>query len=139
MTLGQMPTRGLELIDGQYVNGIANGNNATFQTLTAKAGGTQAAATPISATAAMVNVSVTATNGDSVVLNFAVAGRQILLVNSGAATLSVYGQVSGNKANGNVVDKINGTVGSTAYPVTTGQSVKFFCPTNGLWYALKSA
>jgi hypothetical protein len=130
MTVGIAPTDGFQLIDGTFDKGVASGNNATFQTLTAHAGGTQAAAAQISANANLVYVGTVASDQDSVVLNFAIAGRWLMLANPSAHTLYVYGQVAGNKANANAVDTINGTAGSTAYQMTTGKNAIFFCAAN---------
>lgn len=136
MVVGIAPTRGFELLDGQYVNGIANGNNSTFQTMTAKSGGAaQATATQIGANARLVNVGTVAGANDSIMLNFAVAGREILVYNGGAQIMNVYASPVPNKANGNVLDTINGGTNPTPVTVAAKASAIYFCPANGIWAA----
>jgi hypothetical protein len=142
MALGISPNPGdgFELINGAWAAGVASGNNATVQTMTAKAGGTQAAATQISANAAIVYVSVVATNADSIMLNFAIAGRVVYIVNAGASILSIYASPVANKANANALDTINGVANGTAYNAGTGlaagKMAMFVCGTNGKWSAM---
>ena len=124
---------GFGLPDNNYVNGIAQGLNATVQNgVTAKAGGTQAAGTPIKVTAQLVSVDTCASSGDSVVLPVAQPGMQKMIFNNTAtSSLYVYGA--------NSTDTINGTVGSTAYQIATFVAVLFSCPKAGVWTAIKSA
>ena len=137
MSQGIQVNAGLALQDSSYVNGIASGNNASSATLTAKAGGTQAAATPIPPSAMIVNIGTVVTAGDSVVLPFAIAGTFKLVFNSSATSCNIFGQVSNNRAvTPPAVDTINGTAGSTAYALAGGARVLFFCGANGAWAAL---
>lgn len=106
---------------------IMSGNNA----VTAHAGGTQAAATLL--TADINYVTVCATTGDSVALPLGVAGMDIIVSNHGAGTLDVY------VANGST-DTINAVATGTAFTITTGLTAEFFCAGPnasgvGLWAA----
>lgn len=97
--------------------------------IVAKAGGTQAAATPL--TAFVSRVSTCATTGDSVALPLA-AGQRVILINAGAASMNVFAQ------NGSS-DTINGTAGSTAYALASGKTAEFVSAGAGLWNVLLSA
>lgn len=127
--------RGFALQDSAYVDGIASGNNASYATLIAHAGGGQAAATPMPPNAMIINLGTVATGGDSVVLPFALAGTIKMVFNSTAASANIFGQVSANRQTG-VIDTINGVASSTAYALAAGARAIFFCGANGAWAAL---
>lgn len=65
------------------------GMQSVANAVTARAGGTQALATPL--TAAFNRISVCATAADSVALPLAVAGLEIAIANDGAASAQVFG------------------------------------------------
>lgn len=138
MAQGIQVDAGLALQDSQFVNGIAQGLNASSQSLTAFAGGGQASAKGISPNAMLVQIGTVATAGDSVALPFAVKGTWMVVFNASANSANIFGRVPVNKLTG-VIDVINGVAGSTAYAIAGGVSVLFFCPANGIWAALKSA
>lgn len=139
-TVGIPPAQqGPALQDGTWLNGIANGYNRSFVSgLTATAGGTQAAALVLPANVMLIEVDTTATSGDSVMLPQCVASRVLTIINAGAGTLYVYGNVATNRTTGSA-DTINGTAGSTAYQMATLIVSNFYCAKNGAWKALKSA
>lgn len=138
MAVGIPADSGFALQDSPFVNGIAAGQNAASQVITAFAGGGQAGAKGISPNALLVEIGTVATAGDSVALPFAVKGTWMVVFNASANSANMYGRVPVNKLTG-VIDTINGTAGSTAYAIAGGVSVLFFCPANGIWAALKSA
>lgn len=104
--------------------------------ITATASGTQATATLLPD--GCNEVTVCATNGDSVKLPPAVGGMTVFVANQGAATLQVYG--SG-------IDTINNVATATGVSMTTGKNAVFFCiksansaaATAGEWYMVLSA
>lgn len=131
--------QGPALQDGTWLQGIVNGYNRSFVSgLTATASGTQANALVLPANVMIIEVDTVATNGDSVMLPQCVASRVLTIINAGAATLSVYGNNTTNRATG-AADTINGTAGSTAYSLTTLLVANFICAKNGAWKVLKSA
>lgn len=138
MSVGIPADSGFALQDSPFVNGIASGQNASSQSLTAFAGGGQASAKGISPAALLVQINTVATAGDSVALPFAVPGTWLVVFNASANSANVYGKVAINKLTG-VIDTINGTASSTAYALAGGVSAIFFCAKAGAWAALKSA
>lgn len=138
MTVGIPADSGFALQDSPFVNGIAAGQNAASQVITAFAGGGQAGAKGISPAALLVEIGTVVTAADSVGLPFAVKGTWMLVFNASANSANIYGKVAINKLTG-VIDTINGTAGSTAYALAGGVSALFFCPKDGIWAALKSA
>lgn len=93
--------------------------------LTAHAGGTQAAGLALDATKAFHRVSVCATNADSVLLPPAVVGAMHFIMNSGAATLQVFGAGT---------DTINDVATATGVAQATGKGALYVCIAAGAWY-----
>lgn len=123
---------GPELIEGRWALGLAQGQNFQFQTISAKVGAAQAGATQISATTAMVYISVVTSATDSIKLPAAKKGLMRLVLNGTTNAPNIYGF--------NATDKIAGTVGTTAYQgLTANKSALFFCPADGFWGVIVSA
>ncbi len=102
---------------------------ATVETgITATAGGTKAAAYVL--TKAINNVTVCATNADSVLLMPAKAGHQVFITNRGAASLQVFGAGT---------DTINDVATGTGVAQATTVSAMYVCPVDGKWYRILSA
>jgi hypothetical protein len=80
---------GLALQDGSQLQKMADQLFSTKATVTAHSGGTKALALPI--TASFTEVSVVAAGGDSVILPKGYAGLEIILANSGASSMQVFG------------------------------------------------
>lgn len=127
---------GYQLIDGQWLLGIAGGTNYTYQYgIVAHAGGGQASCTVLPPGVAMLSIDTVATSGDSICLPFATQGTDINFANNSSTTLGVYGQAANNPATG-AADTINNVAGSTNYGsanVTTQKNVECFAPKNGQW------
>lgn len=115
---GPVPSfpRGKALQDGDALNKLANLLGSTQNNITAKAGGTKAAATAL--TAAKCQISVCATNGDSVLLPPGYPGLEISIFNAGVADAQVFG--AGN-------DTINGIATATGVTQATGKSAVYTC------------
>ena len=102
----------------------------TTDTITAHAGGTQAAATALNY--GFNRVSVCATLNDSVQLPPAVQGAVVIVANDGAAAGKVYP----NYAGGTPVDKIDGASATTGATLTNAKRAIFIAPSDGNWTSL---
>lgn len=135
---GIIPDAGQGLIDSEYAQGIAQGQNDTIATVTAFAGGLQPGATLIPVSAQLINIGTVASGGDSLKLPFAVKGQVKILFNSTVTSCNIFGAIGTNRKTG-AVDTINGVASTTAYALAGGKSAILFCPVNGAWAALLSA
>jgi hypothetical protein len=110
-----------------YTEGLATGFSAGYQTLsfanalTAFAGGGQASATVL--TGMMNRVTTVATSGDSVKLPASAPGMDIVVINSGAAPMAVWGAGS---------DTVNG---ATSVTQMQNSVVVYTSTVAGLWFA----
>lgn len=118
-----------------FTNGIGTGYAGSFPTVsyvsaaTAKAGGGQSPATPI--TTVLTRIAVVATAADSITLPVAVPGMQVTIANAAAV----------NSANvfPNTGDTINSLGANAAFAVAAGKNVSFYCMVVGYWHAILSA
>jgi hypothetical protein len=116
---------------GLFDPGLAAlGGGRSYVTVTAKAGGTRAAATKL--TAAVNRIGTCATAADSVCLPPAVGGQVIYVVNGGAASAQVFGDPATS-------DTINGVAAGTGVALANGKSASYFSPAAGVWFAVLSA
>lgn len=133
MTVGIAPPAGSgpALQDGQWLLGLASGQNRNFQNrLVAHAGGTKAAGIQLAAGVAIFGFATVVTNGDSAIMPAAIAGTVVCIRNAGAASLSLYAKGT---------DKINGVASATAYSLSADTSAIFFCAIDSAWSAVKTA
>ena len=93
-------------------------------TLTAHAGGTQAAALALSATKNYHRISVCATAADSVALPAATVGQAHFVRNDGVASCQVFGTTP---------DTIDGVATATGVPLPAGAGRWFVCTTAAKW------
>lgn len=116
---------GVAPLDVVYSNADALGSPlmTVVNTLTAHAGGTQAAA--LALTGGINRVTVCATNADSVRLPVMVAGETVVVVNSGAATCQVFGAGTAT---------INDVATATGVALATTKIGVYFAVTAGLIY-----
>ncbi len=110
--------------DALTVTGDSTTKVGVEDSLTAHAGGTQAAALALSATAFFHRISVCATAGDSVILPAATVGKSHYIRNDGAASAQVYAALT---------ETINGVASATGVPLGAGSGVLYFCTTAGKW------
>lgn len=96
----------------------------TEDTLTAHAGGTQAAAQALSAAKKYHRISVCATATDSVALPTSTAGQAHFIRNDGAAAAQVFGTTP---------DTINSVATATGVPLAAGVGTWYVCTTAGNW------
>lgn len=121
-------TSGRQLLPGSRLNSIDDQLNSS-QGITALAGGTLVAATPV-INAVNVSLDVVANANDSVVLPPAKAGLKIAIVNNGAASAQVFGNGS---------DTINATAGATGVALANGAAILLVCIKDGNWRRFVSA
>jgi hypothetical protein len=117
-----------------YTEGLATGYSGQLQTvlpadtITAHAGGGQAAATQL---VAMINrVTVVATAADSVKLPPSAVGLQIALIHDGANALQVFGAGT---------DTIDGVATATGVVLSAAKRATFYCTTAGQWTSSSGA
>jgi len=120
--------RGPQLFDPGL---ITSGGGMSYVTgITARAGGTRAAGTPL--TAAVNHITVCATAADSVVLPPAVGGQEMVVINGGAAAAQVFAAVGTS-------DTINGVAAATGISLAAAGKEIFVSPGPGLWFGILSA
>jgi hypothetical protein len=103
------------------------GGGATADNLTATAGGTQAAA--LALTAQVNRVTTVANAADSVLLPASAPGLWVVVVNSGANAMQVFGKGT---------DTIDGVATATGVSQSAGFAVMYTCVTAGAWFASAS-
>lgn len=127
MATGIAPTNGSGpgLQDGQWLLGVAAGNNRSYKNgIVAHAGGTKAAAVQLPAGVQLLEVDTVASLHDSVLMPAAVAGQIVMVFNNGAAGMDIYGRGT---------DTINGAATANAHTLATETAAVFFCAKNGAW------
>lgn len=126
------PSMGPYLLSGSFLSllfsRIFQGGLNREDGITATSGGTKAAARVL--TKSLNRVSVCAVNADSALLPAAIAGSILLLTNSGAASLQVFGKGT---------DTINGIATATGVAQAAGLSALYVCYTAGAWHRILSA
>lgn len=116
-TSGQIKTSGFNISNSLLSEPSSNA-------LTAHAGGGQGSA--LALTKEINRVTIVATAGDSVKLPASVAGLSILIINSGANSLQVFGAGT---------DTINGVATATGVPQMINSAILYQCAVAGLWQA----
>lgn len=109
---------------------LTTGNGWSAASITAHAGGTQAAATPI--TAAITLIAVCATAADSVVLPPATGGQLLWIINAGAASAQIFTAAG-------LSGTINGVAGTTGIALAAGKSITLISPIAQAWFGVLSA
>lgn len=128
------PNNGPGLVDGTWLNGLAGGQNQSYQAGIAAAGtSSHATSTQLPAGIALIEVDTVAANS-GVSLPPAVAGTSIAVFNSTATTLTVYPSISNNPATGSQ-DTINGGASFSATGASGGTVSVFICAKTGVWGA----
>jgi hypothetical protein len=133
VVVGTPPGNGFQLIDGQWLQQLAQGNNAAFVNgITAHAGGTQAACFVLPNNAWLYEIDTVASSNDSVCLPFASAGDQLTLRNAGANTAAVFALSTTNPGTSST-DTINGQTNSTTFTLTANWVMDCMVAKNGAW------
>jgi len=132
--VGNQPLSGFRLIDGDFVNGLANGQNDGFSNgVIAHAGGGQAACTQL-ASVALISVDTVASGGDSVCLPIASAGTRMWVSNNTATSMNVFASATPNPGNAAALDKIGTNSNVTATAVGGNSGTWFISAKTGQWY-----
>lgn len=130
---------GPALIDQTWLNGLAGGQNFSYQSgITAHAGGTQAACLVLPAGIYLLEVDTVASSADSVCLPFAVQGMNISIANAGANSMNIFAQAATNGASGST-DTINGASNTSAYSLSANNNAECFAAKNGGWKCVKGS
>lgn len=127
------PSNGPGLIDGTWLNGLAGGQNESYQSGIVAAGTTQATATQLPASVAIIEVDTVPANS-GVNLPPALQGTEFTVFNSTSTTLKFYPSVANNPVT-NVQDTINGATSLTVTGASGGTVSVFVCAKNGIWAA----
>ena len=108
----------------------SGGGRSYAGTITARAGGTRAAAVKLQA--AVNRIAVCATAADSVALPPDVGGQVIYVQNSGAAACQVFADPA-------TADTINGVAAATGISLAAAGKAAFVSPATGVWFTVLSA
>jgi len=128
MQKGVSPGLGPRLVDGDFVNGIAEGLNRNYASgIVAHAGGGQANAFQLPAGVNFLEVDTVANADDSVMLPAAEAGVELTIFNSTANSANVFAQAG--------TDVINRLANNAAIAVASGATLRFICAKDGQWSA----
>lgn len=126
--IGTIPSNGFALPDGQWLNGLSQGHNSTFQSGFTAAGTTQATATQLPDLVKYMEVDTTASS-TGVALPPAIAGMQISVYNNGVSTLAIYPAIAPTTQDTiNNGTSLSGGLASHAIEV-------FTCAKTGVWAA----
>src|SRR5262249_32276743 len=133
-SVGTPPTTSTGLQDGNWLLGLAGGQNRLFtNSLTAKAGGGQTGATVIPANMEMVQFDTVASSGDSAGLPFCQASVLLFIINNGANSMNVFANASNNPLTA-ALDTIDGNSNSTALAIASKTKSTLICAKNGTWF-----
>lgn len=131
--VGTPPGSGPGLADGVWLNGLAAGQNQSYQNgITAKASGTQTTCTNLTPGIYLNQVDTVTTTSDSICLPFAIAGTNIQIRNNGAQTVAIFAQSGTNTLTAST-DTINNASNSSSYTVIAQNSADCFTAKNGSW------
>jgi hypothetical protein len=128
--VGTPPGTGPGLVDGAWLNGLAGGQNYTYQSGITAAGTTQATATALPTNIYLIEIDTVAAS-TGVNLPPCLPGTQMQIYNNGAQTLTIYPAVANNPLTA-AQDTINNATSITlASHVATSPA----CAKAGNWYA----
>lgn len=115
---------GLTIPAGQIFANLGTSTSTVTDSITAHSGGTQALGTPLTSTTN--RVTTVAAAADSVVLPTSVAGKVVMIINSGAFPMQVFGAGT---------DTINGIATAVGVPQGQGEVIQYRCVTAGSWFS----
>lgn len=121
---------GYALVDQNWLNGLANGVNSSFQSGITAAGTTQATCTALPSSVTLLEIDTTPASS-GVCLPSAQPGVDISIYNNGANTLTVFPAVANNLAT-SAQDTINN---GTSVVVSSHAAEFFFSAKVGVWAA----
>ncbi len=130
MTVGIPPLPGFGLVDGNWLFGVANGQNANYQSGIVAAGTTQATATQLAAGVTLLEID-TCPASAGVALPPAIQGTELSIYNNGAQTLTVYPSIANNQV---LSPAAQDTINNGASVTIATHVVNYFtCAKNGIW------
>ena len=132
MTVGIQPPLGSgpQLIDGVWVNGVAQGQNFSSISGVVAAGSAQSGATQLAGQNMLVEVDTsTASTGLGVALPFAFPGSMLMLYNNTANNCTIYPSIANNSVTA-AQDTINNT---TSLSLNSHTSRIVYCAKVGVW------
>lgn len=125
-----LPGIGPALQDGQWLLGLAGGQNYSYQSGISAAGTTQATSTQLQAGIAVIEIDTVGSSA-GVALPACIAGTVIDIYNNGANTLTIYPSITNNPITA-AQDTINNT---TTLSLTSHTATSPACAKNGVWGA----
>jgi hypothetical protein len=128
--VGTPPGTGPGLVDGAWLNGLAGGQNYTYQSGISAAGTTQATGTQLPTNIYLIEIDTVASS-TGVNLPPCIPGTQIQIYNNGANTLTIYPAVANNPITA-AQDTINNT---TSITLNSHVATSPACAKAGVWYA----
>lgn len=128
---GTPPGTGPQLVDGQWLNGLAGGTNLAYQSGIIAAGTTHATSTQLPANIALIEVDTATASTTGVSLPPCIAGTQLTLVNNSGQTLTVFPSIANNPLTA-AQDTVNG---ATSITLANNTSTSPACAKNGVWGA----
>src|ERR1700731_1463542 len=128
--VGTPPGTGPGLVDGAWLNGLAGGQNYTYQSGITAAGTTQATATQLPTNIYLIEIDTVASS-TGVNLPPCIPGTQMQIYNNGANTPPIYPAVPNNPITAAQDTINNGTSITLASHVATSPA----CAKAGVWYA----
>jgi hypothetical protein len=134
-----LPSNGPGLVDGTWLNGLAGGQNFTYQSGLTALGSTQATATQLPAGVYLMEVDTAGSGGATgVALPTCVQGTVVYLLNYTAYTIDVYPAIANNQllspAAQDVISSA-GSIGTTSTTETTYTTKTYVCAKTGIWAA----
>lgn len=130
LVVGTPPGTGPQLVDGAWLNGLANGFNNSYQSSVSTAGTSSATATQITSGVRLVEIDTSAGGAAGLALPSALKGTIIQIFNNGASTAQLSPSASNNPITA-AADTINNTV--TFGGITPTNSVMCFSARDGFW------
>lgn len=131
MAIGFIPQPSFNLIDGDWLNGLAGGHNMISQSGVSAAGTTHATATQLADRIAFLEID-TSSASQGVALPSALAGVQIFVGNNTSNNVTVFPSIANNPVTG-TQDTFNAAQTSFTLNANTGQG--FTCVKNGIWFS----
>lgn len=130
MPIGFPPAPSFNLIDGDWLNGLAGGHNLAFANGLIAVGTNQATALQLPDRVAILEID-TAAGGTGVALPAALAGVNIFVINNTANTVVAYPSIANNPVT-NAQDTFNNA--ATSFNLTAHAGFGITCGKNGLWF-----
>lgn len=129
MAIGFVPGNGFQMVDGNWLNGLAGGHNLLFQNGLTAVGTNQATSLQLADRISFLEID-TSSASTGAALPLALAGVTITVINNTANNITIYPSIANNAA-GNQ-DTINNT---TSYTLNAHTAQGFTCGKTGVWYS----